>query len=360
MPNGSALEEQRDAARSAHWFRDAGSTRQLIVWRIVLVLICTHFALDYDAHRDYLNLSTYMQGLAKTPFQYRVLPMYILRIFANLPATARIATHLPPLLHDPRQLVQTGIVLFSMLGAVLATFHTLVLLTADREFSRWFSLLVVYMAYFNLAPGWGLDYTLPYDTPSLFFFCLGVYFVVSQRTWAFYLLLPFAALNRETSCFLTLFFLIWSWCKSSRQRPTQRQLAILSAHALVQLFIWGAIKAWLSHRYAANPSEGALGSSTILFRLRYNLPELAKPQQWPVLLSTFGFTLPALWAGRHWIRNKGITWTCAILIPAWFAGMMMVGVITEIRIFSELTAFIVPALALIVHNRFRPVESIEH
>jgi hypothetical protein len=34
---------------------------------------------------------------------------------------------------------------------------------------------------------------------------------------------------------------------------------------------------------------------------------------------------------------------------------MMVGTIPEIRIFSELSAFAVPVLALIVHHRFRPV-----
>jgi hypothetical protein len=34
--------------------------------------------------------------------------------------------------------------------------------------------------------------------------------------------------------------------------------------------------------------------------------------------------------------------------------MMIVGVIVEIRIFTEWIPFVVPAIALIIHNRLRP------
>lgn len=39
----------------------------------------------------------------------------------------------------------------------------------------------------------------------------------------------------------------------------------------------------------------------------------------------------------------------------WLLGMIKVGVITEIRVFSEWTAFVVPLLGLIVYNRFLTV-----
>jgi hypothetical protein len=43
-----------------------------------------------------------------------------------------------------------------------------------------------------------------------------------------------------------------------------------------------------------------------------------------------------------------------ILVPLWFVGMFFMGLLPEIRIFSELSALLVPALGLIVYHRFVP------
>lgn len=211
------------------------------------------------------------------------------------------------------------------------------------------------MSYFNLAPHWGLDYTLPYDTPSLFFFCLGLYLIVDRRWWMYYILFPIAVLNRETICFLTVFFLVWEWFRSSaeasgRVQSAGRRVMRLAPHALIQAAIWLAIKVFLAHRFIANPAE----DKGLVFagHLAYNLHELVKPQQWPMLLSICGFLLPAMWMGRRWIQCKGMSWGCGIMMGLWFLGMMKVGVIVEIRVFSEWTAFAVPALALITYHRF--------
>jgi len=208
-----------------------------------------------------------------------------------------------------------------------------------------------------LAPGWGLNYSYPYDVPSLMFFCVGVYLVVTERVWLYYLMFPLAALNRETICFLTVFFAIWS-LERIRERDgkvTGKNAAPAAVHVLAQAALWTVVKLSLAHAFANNfvdkigPATGALFN----IRLRFNLHALIKPQQWPVFLSCCGFLLPALWLQRRWIRYPAISRACAIILPLWFAGMMIVAVIPEIRVFSELSAFVVPALGLIVHNRFR-------
>lgn len=332
-------------------------------WLFFTLLLCIHFTLSYSAILDYLNLDVYTRGLSPTPYQYRALPMYLFRLFLGSPFIAALARHAPAQLHEPHQMVQAGMALFSILAAVFATCGTLTRLTGDRTFSRWFSLLIVYMAYFNLAPGWGLNYTFPYDLPSLMFFCAGVYFIVSNRLLLYYLIFPLAVLNRETICFLTIFFVIWN-VQQIRERGetlSRREIVPIMVHVLAQALIWFAIKVWLAHLFAGNPATtfAATKGSIFTFRLFFNLKELIKVQQWPVYLSCCGFLLPALWMQRHWIRNAGISNACVIILPLWFAGMMIVGVIPEIRIFSELSAFVVPALALIAYNRLNTVTADE-
>ena len=90
-----------------------------------------------------------------------------------------------------------------------------------------------------------------------------------------------------------------------------------------------------------------------------NIHMLLSPQQWPIYLSVFGFLLPMLWLQRRWIGNQGIYWSCTILFPLWFAGMFFMGLMPEIRVFSELSALLVPALGLIVYHRFVPAASHE-
>jgi hypothetical protein len=80
--------------------------------------------------------------------------------------------------------------------------------------------------------------------------------------------------------------------------------------------------------------------------------EILKLQQWPLLLSNFGFTLPVLISQRAWIRNKGLDRACALILPAWLVLMFYVGVIVEIRIFTEVIALVSLGIALIVFHRW--------
>jgi len=348
------------------WFGEPRSGWRTAAWVVFTLGICLHFALAYNLEMDFLDLGAYMRGVEKTPYQYRILMMYVFRLLSTQHMFVALAhraqqMHVPVQWQQPQKLVQIGVAMVSLFGAVLATAGTLTRLTGDRIFSRWISLLVIYMAYFNLAPGWGLAYTFPYDTPSLLFFCVGVFLVVTGRNWLYYALYPIAVLNRETICFLTVFFLIWKW-REWRARPggmTGKDALKLAAHGLAQAAIWIGLKLWLAHRFAANQYDyGAHPTNPpVIGRVLLNIHELLLPQQWPAYLSVFGFLLPVVWLQRRWIRNQGIYWGCMIVVPLWFAGMFFMGLLPELRIFSELSALLVPALGLIVYHRFVPVPS---
>ena len=65
--------------------------------------------------------------------------------------------------------------------------RSLTRLTKDEPYSRWASLLVVYMAYFHFPLVFGLNFMLPYDMPSLLFFCGCHLLRLSRRMALFYL-----------------------------------------------------------------------------------------------------------------------------------------------------------------------------
>jgi hypothetical protein len=204
-------QETTSTGRGPVWFGEPKSRWRTVAWVLFTLGICVHFTLAYNQELDFLDLKAYRLGAEKTPYQYRILMMYVFRLLATKPVVIALARHtehmhVPDEWQKPEKLVQIGVAMVSLFGAVLATAGTLAKLTGDRIFSRWMSLLLIYMAYANLAPGWGLAYSFPYDTPSLMLFCVGVYLVVSGRNWLYYLLYPIAVLNRETICFLTFFF----------------------------------------------------------------------------------------------------------------------------------------------------------
>jgi len=326
-----------------------------LAWSFLVVLTSLYFALAYNTKLIYLNLAVYTQGLSPTPYQYRALPMFFFRAFVDRPLIVRIAAALPAQFPNPYQLVQVGFVFFAILGCVFASYGTLKCLTGDTQFSRWACFLILYMAYFTIIPGWGLNYTYPYDTPSLFFFCLGIYLIVSPETWKkwiYYAIFPLAVLNRETACFITLFYLIWEWQKAREIRTLPSAKTRLILHAIVQAIIWIGVKKALGHAFAANTAEGALTGAYLSKKLLFNLKEILLPQQWSSLASIYGFLIPAIVIGRKWIQNKGIELSCAIILPLWIIGMFLVGLVIEIRVFSETASITSLALALIIYNRF--------
>jgi hypothetical protein len=317
-----------------------------IVWWLLLIVICTHFCLAYIQNgQPFLNLSEYIQGRCRLPYQYRVLMAWVLGEGLRLPGLAGIGARLPKPLRDPQMLIFFGVSWVSVFGSALLTWRSLTLLTKDEQYSRWASLLVLYMAYFQFPLVFGLDFLLPYDLPSLFFFCACLYCVISRRMLLFYLFFVAGTFNRETICMATLFLAIWGW----EERQGRRDTLVLSGHVLAQAAIWIVVKLYLHHLFAANVAETA--GATFYYKLGYNLRTLAKPQQWPVLLSVFGFTLPLVLAWRKWMRNAAMERE-VYLLAAWFVVMMMVGVVIELRVFSELIGYMALAVGLILYHRF--------
>jgi hypothetical protein len=327
-------------------------------WLAFTLLACGHFSLLYlERSPQFLNLRAYAAGTLATPFQGRILMAWLLHATAGSahpgPILTRITSHLPEELGDPYILVILIVTYVSLLVAVLGARASLLTLTGDRRFASWAALLTIYMAYFNLATSYGLTYMLPYDVPSLAFFTLGVWLIISQRYWILLPLFAVATLNRETTCFLTIFLALYAWFSFREVQDPSRMRAFRRAmsHIALQTVVWFAIRLWIRHLFIHNPHEAA-GGGLFVLEFSANFRSLLKPPQWPLFLSVFGYTLPLVIVYRKWIGKPALERSLMVLLPLWLAAMLLIGVIVEIRIFDELTAFLVPAVALILRNRW--------
>jgi hypothetical protein len=352
--------EAPDPSAATHpspWFGPlSGGWRRGGRWAFLL-LVCGYFSLSYASLPDFLHLPLYTQGAERLPYQYRVLPMFVFRLLTRFQPLMRAGSHVHALADDPYRLILAIIAFLGLLGAVLATAATLRQLTQDRVFSFWASLLVVWMAQIDLAYAWDNPFTAPYDVLSVMFFAVAMFLVLRRHWWLYYPVFVLAVLNRETACFITVFFVIWETIRlRSAGEAIQTRVLRIAPHVLLQLVMWVAIKVMLARHFAGNPVDGlTYGSGLFVTHFGYNLRELVNPGQWPMLLSLAGFSIPFVWLQRRWLCCPGLAWSIGIILPLTFAAMMIVGVIVEIRIFADWIALLAPAVALIVYHRFRPV-----
>jgi hypothetical protein len=331
-----------------------------IGWWIFVLLACAQFTIRYVwRNAPYLDLPAYANGTGMMPFQGRVLMAWVLKATAANPHWSGVLTHLgahlPDALQSPYAVALLIVNFIAMVVCILAGRLTLHHLTGDRTFSAWASLLLLYMAYFNLIVGYGV-FLLPYDVLSLTVFVVSVWLVITERYAALTLVVAVGTLNRETIIFIPLFLALYTWFKSRYAQgapaASERPWAKVLPYVAVQLFIWIALRMWIEHHFRNNPLEGSMPTRWFGIRLAGNLRSLTKPPQWALLLSLFGFTLPLFVAKFDKIGDRALAHSAAIVMALWAVAMLLVGVVIEIRIFSELTAFLMPCIALILWNEW--------
>jgi hypothetical protein len=325
------------------------SRRQRLIFLAALLLVTSHFSLAYISEAaPFLSLRAFAAGLAPQPFQERALTAWFLRGANRLDSPgfeAGLHRLLPAMgaAFNETTLVLLIIAWLSMAASIVITRETLLKLTGDALFSSWAAFLVPYMAYFTYILNFGPHFLLPYDLPSLFFFCAGFYLLVMRRALLLIPLIAVATLNRETSLFLIVFYVVLELSR----RGDQRRRAAVFAYAAGMLAAWIAMRLIVLHLYGHNPIAGASGIADL--KLWQNLGFLLKPQHWPAFASIFGFTLPVVIAGRRYLEpdflRRGL-----MVAALWFVLMLFVGVLIEIRIFGELISYMGVALGVILYR----------
>ena len=326
-------------------------------WNTFLLYAASiHFSLVYTLNtRPFLNLAGFEAGTERSPFQYRALTAWILAAadrYVVVPPT--LERHLPPRMSQPSTFALFAIVLVSLLAAVYATRYALQHLTGDATLSRWGALLVIAMSYFHYVLDFGhpccTPFQLPYDLPSMAFFAVAIALIITGRIALLYLCFAAACLNRESSLFLILIFLLYHSAPAGNL-PTQRTSWRIGLHAAGLFAIWAGIRIFLHRLYplAYVPSGQFHGFEIHVID---NLGYLLRPYYWPSYLSMFGFSWIYLYAHWRQVPHPGIRralWIGPIVLVA----MYLVGVLSEIRIFGELISLFTIALVLLWQSQSR-------
>ena len=320
--------------------------------RILIELCFILFCLLYAYHFTTLRMDRLMwepatfekmvEGTALTPFQYRVVVPWTVDLLRSVPVLADL----------PLDAFRFGSeFLFTFL--LFITFRAYIgCFVRDRVKSTLSVLLLAWALPFHYilptTEQLGLYYV--YDIPSVFFFTLGLLLLYKRRWLLFYPVFLLATFNRETTCFLTLIYLLTSFRRARSQESGARsqesgvwpqridessncRIIVPIAHCLAQFAIWCLVKYSLSALYGGSPHWVHWTRNFYLLRV---------PSTYPIMLSVFGYTWLLVVLGFRRIQDDFVRRSLYV-VPIFFAGMFIVAQIYELRLYGELIPVVLAA-----------------
>ena len=258
------------------------------------------------------GMEGFTNGQAPYPFRYRVLAPLLARASATL-------THLP------LALVYAALGTLAVFGLLLV-FERLLAEFARRDLARVLAPAILYPVAWNYC-GLNLMY-FPFDMPGLFFMVAACLCLV-RRSWPlYYALFVLGTLNRETTWFWTVLFLLVEF----RRLPFRA----LTAHLAAQAAIWVGLKIALYDLFPG--SERALFATMLPKNL----------DTWHGMLTLHGTGLKdwakaVLMFGGLWLavpfvlrgQPRFVQRTLWGVVP-FVAAMIIVGTIDEARVYGEI------------------------
>ena len=325
------------------WLINALATLQFIRFYV----ISTHF---------YLNLSAYLSGHERLPFQERILPltlMWPIQHSAWLMAAVSHRGSPDPAIQSAATPQTLGFYVVSLLSFIIAGVYVTRLYNAVTQ-SGLLRMLVypafVAVSLWTYVVHVDANYSYPYDLSSLAFFTAGLYYIYARRFWPLTAVMVLGTLNRETTLFLIGVFLIDAastevadQTASLRSRFSLRHVSWTRVALLAA--IWIVIKGFLAHTFAHN------SHAEDYIRVGENLHRL-KPRLLPTMLNICGYLLPILWVMRSRLRPIRFA-NYLYIFPVWIAVMFVSGVILETRIYGELCSFATVAAILLLEDHVR-------
>ena len=276
-------------------------------------------------------------GRAWRPFVYRMLlPQTARLIVAPIPISTRalIDTHLysiPSFHHifdtigwEEQYLVEymtaAGLMFLSLVGFGWALLY---LFTGIYKAPPWLTSFIPFLGILALPPLF--SYTYIYDFPTLFFFTLGLAYLI-RRKWNLYLFIFTAGcLNKETIILLLIIFFFYYLKDQFLSRRKFIQLI------LAQLMIFTVIRLLLLWIFRNNP-----GTFLEFHLVDHNLPlliQLIKPYSFLVLIFIliFGYIFVYYWSAQP--RILKISFYC--VIPTLLILTLLFGFLEEWRDYYE-------------------------
>lgn len=298
-----------------------------------LIALVALLALLLDAARLHFNdefgpgsmlrVAGLAEPAAATPFQYRVLTPWLVRALH-----AATGGTLSPLT------LLRAVDVVALVAAWLALRSLARRLFANDADAHWTAFLALALLPFHFVFSREYPFWYAWDLTSFAVFSIGLA-LLERRAWlAYYVLFALGTLNRETTCFLTLVHATTGWKSTPRAR--------LFAHLAAQIALWIALKLALRELYT-----GSRGADVAQWTWRENWDALRDPASWRWFLLAFGGTWIPL---ALFFRRITSPWIRAALVATlpMLAGLFVVGVWTELRIFGELVPLVALGLAALV------------
>ena len=293
-------------------------------WFAAYYFVLCRFAFNSVHHQA--TPAMLVSGTAYKPFQYRALVGWVVGLFSStfpgipLPTWFRLAE------------------LFSVFFLLVAYRSYIALFIKDEILNSLLSFFMLYVLFFNylLYPNYPVWF--PWDMPSVLFFTLGLT-LIYRRKWAlYYPLFILATFNRETSCFLTIVYLL----TAIKKDPA----GTVALHFSAQLLIWVAVKSFLFLLYAGNP-----GWELFEGQMRYNAHLLSRPEYYPFILCVFGFVWVPVVFLFGLIREEFVRRSLLVVFP-FFLVMFFTARMVELRVYGELIPVVLTAFLLVVKESF--------
>lgn len=213
---------------------------------------------------------------------------------------------------------------------------------------RWVSLASIYMLSTHELLVTDIRTQFPYDLMTAVFFGTGMFAALLRKRWLYYLMFLVGTLNRETTMFLPLVFLMAAIPVDRPLKEAWKSVRpAVVIEVLLQLAVWKGIVSFCER------ITGGHGTGMEI-HWKSNLFMLANPRHLPLFLSVFGFLWVPVLIYQKRISHPTLR-RCLLLLLGWFLVMFYVGDFLEIRLMNEWVPFMTVCLALILKNSIRLV-----
>ena len=296
----------------------------------------------------YLNLSAYLAGHERLPFQLRVLPILFLRPLVHSNLVQRIALSRTGPLHNPDRLAFfiVSLISFSAICYFCFKLYRAVSLRRSLEFLLFpvliFVLLWTYVLHIEA------NFSYPYDLPSLAFFTAGIYFIYQRQFLPLVLVMLVGTFNRETTLFLIGIYILDSASltrtgPSARFRARFNRALIPWARVAFLSALWLSVKLLLAFTFRANDRSEDLN------HIADNLLRVVTPKYWPLPSTSEVISSLFSWIFHSRLRPQRFANYLYVLAP-WVLIMFFEGIIVETRIYGELSCYVAIAAVLLFEH----------
>lgn len=326
------------------------SGQRKIVTLLLYAMATIQFAWYYQSRVPaYLHLLKYEQGKERTPFQYRMLMMFPLRWAHQTVFLQHLAEFLSVNVPVFRSTLTPESLLQAFLNTACVAFAGWVATRLYKASSaRQLLLPYVYPLFLLMCTCsyifhlWA-DFRFFYDLPGLAFFSAGLYLIYFQKSSAlFSLVFVIATVNRETTLFLLLFFVLAQGLKGKRMNWKSAFAWRSFAVWFPLLILWMLWRVYVERRFVHNHFEW-------IRHYEANAVLLAWPPAWPQILGAGCYLVPLIYIFRSYLKDPVLrVWLW--VLPAWCGVMFIYGIINETRIYGELIPYLACIAALIAEE----------